>query len=287
MKCSQTYSAAALLITSFLFYACNSQPDIAGELSQNYLNKTPAGAIDSTLSLAQAYQIQERFVQEIGKSLGPVAGYKAGFTSAALQERFKIDQPVRGTLLQKMLLEDGTVLTANFGIRSMIEADLLVRVGSEAINQAETPAEALAGLDAVIPFIELPDLIYAKEVKLTAAAIVAVNVGARRGVMGEVIPIAAGENWETRLGDFQVQLVDRNGQLLAQGKGSNLLGHPLNVVLWIKNSLAAEGKSLKKGDLLSLGSLTPMMPVQAGTSFRVSYGGLLLDKIVDVVVHIK
>lgn len=287
MKYFKSYSVAAFLFTYLLLYACNSQPDIARELSQHYLNKTPAGAIDSTLDLAQAYQIQERFVKEIGKSLGTAIGYKAGFTSAALQERFKINQPVRGVLLQKMLLESGAVLPPNFATRPMIEADLLVRVGSEEINQAETPAEALAGLDAVIPFIELPDMIYAKEAKLTAAAITAINVGARRGVMGEVIPITAGEDWETRLRDFQVQLEDQDGQLLAQGNGSDLLGHPLNVVLWIKNSLAAEGKTLKKGDLLSLGSLTPLMPVQPGASVKAIYQGLVAQRRLEVLVSFQ
>ncbi len=49
------------------------------------------------------------------------------------------------------------------------------------------------------------------------------------------------------------------------------MGDPLNVVLWIRDSLAAEGKKLKKGDLLSLGSITKMMPTKAGTTIKAKF----------------
>lgn len=50
-----------------------------------------------------------------------------------------------------------------------------------------------------------------------------------------------------------------------------LLGDPLAVVLRIKDSLAAEGTQLKKGDLLSLGTIGKMMPVKPGTAVRAKY----------------
>ena len=42
----------------------------------------------------------------------------------------------------------------------MFEADLIVKVGSNDINQAKTPEEILPHLKAIIPFLELPDLQY-------------------------------------------------------------------------------------------------------------------------------
>ncbi len=56
-----------------------------------------------------------------------------------------------------MLLPSGSIVPANFGARPLFEGDLIVRVGSDAINDATTRQEVLAALDAVIPFIELPD----------------------------------------------------------------------------------------------------------------------------------
>jgi len=56
-----------------------------------------------------------------------------------------------------------------------------------------------------------------------------------------------------------------------EGLGSNVLGHPLNVVLWIKDSLNAEGTFLRNGDLLSLGTITKLLPPKPGTTIRARY----------------
>ena len=243
----------------------------ARQLAESYLSKTPASAAGANSTLEVGKQIQKQFVRELSKTLGPRVGYKAGLTSTAARERFGVAEPLRGVLLEKMLLENGSIVPANFGIRAIAEGDLMVRVGSDAINQAETPREVLASLDAVIPFIELADLVYSEKVKLDASAIAAINVGARSGILGTPIPLATTDEWEKRLANLRLELVDESGNILAAGKGSDLLGHPLNVVLWLKDSLAAEGQKLKKGDLLSLGTIAQPIPVKANTALRARY----------------
>ncbi|NET86144.1 MAG: hydratase [Moorea sp. SIO1F2] len=244
------------------------------ELTTSYLNKTPARAVATKLTLEQAQALQDQFVQQLSSSLGNVVGYKAGLTNPAAQQRFKVSEPLRGVLLEKMLLKSGAVVPANFGARPVYEGDLMVRVGSDEINSATTPKEALAALDAVIPFMELPDLVYDPKVSLNGTALAAINVGARLGVLGTPIPLSATPDWEERLKNIKIVMVDKAGNQLAVGKSSALLGNPLQVVLWLKDSLKASGKVLKKGDLLSLGSMTPLVPVKSGTTIRAQYIGL-------------
>lgn len=256
----------------------------ASELVESYLNKTPAKAIASNVTLEEAKAIQQQFLAGISQELGEVVGYKAGLTSENAQKQFQVSQPLLGTLFQQMLLPNGQRISPNFGTRPMSEGDLMVRVGSEDINNAKTPQEALASLDAVIPFIELPDLVYSQDVKLDAPSILAINVGARYGIVGEPLKLSPTEEWEGRLNNMTLEILDGDGKVLATGKGSNLLGNPLNVVLWIKDSLQAEGKQLKKGDLLSLGTITPLMPVKPNTSIRARYTGLKPDETVEIFV---
>ncbi|NEQ79909.1 MAG: hydratase [Moorea sp. SIO2I5] len=244
------------------------------ELTTSYLNKTPARAVATQLTVEQAQALQDQFVQQLSSSLGNVIGYKAGLTNPAAQERFKVSEPIRGVLLEKMLLKSGAVVPANFGARPVYEGDLMVRVGSDEINNATTPREALAALDAVIPFMELPDLVYDPKVSLDGTTLAAINVGARLGVLGTPIPLSATPDWEERLKNIKIVMVDKAGNELAVGKSSALLGNPLQVVLWLKDSLKASGKVLKKGDLLSLGSMTPLVPVKSGTTIRAQYIGL-------------
>lgn len=261
------------------------------DLADRYLSKSPADAIDPNFTMEQAQQIQAKFVQilanNLGNNLGSPVGYKAGLTSTPAQENFGVSQPVLGVLFEQMLRPSGAVLPANFGVRPMTEGDLMVRVGSDKINHATTLAEALANLDAVIPFIEVPDLVYGSDVKMDGRAIAAINVGARYGIVGEPIPLNAetDNDWQTRLASIRLEIFDAEGNLLATGNSNGLLGHPLNVVLWIKDALKAEGKELKQGDLLSLGTITPLMPVTPNTTIRAKYMGL--DPNGDIEIFVK
>ncbi len=256
------------------------------ELADRFMKKAPVTRFDP-MTLGEAAKAQEELITIIGKDYGEPVGYKAGLTNPNVQKAFGVSEPVRGTLLKKMLLPNGAVVPANFGAVPVSEGDLIVRVGDEAINQAKTPAETLKSLDAVIPFIELPDMVFDKGVKPTGAAILAINVGARLGVMGEPIPLTATPEWQDRLKNFTLQILDEKGVVVTEGKGSALLGDPLNATLWIKNSLAAEGKKLKKGDLLSLGSVTRPLPAKAGSVVRARYIGLDPKGPVEISVSFK
>jgi 2-keto-4-pentenoate hydratase len=259
-----------------LILAC-LQPAVAGEgarLADFYLKKIPVPAPEPAPTLTQAMQIQAEFIRTLMPSFGDVVGYKAGLTNPAVQKAFGVSAPLRGTLLGKMILLSGTKIEAAFGARPLYEGDLILRVGDESVNTAATPQEALKGIDAAIPFIELPDLTYAKDVKINGPLLAAVNVAARYGVVGEPIPVQATAEWMARLADFKCQIYDQSGAMLVEGPGSSLLGHPLNVVLWIRDSLKADGIKLRKGDLLSLGTITKLTPTAPGKTITARYVGL-------------
>ncbi len=251
---------------------------IADALYVAFMARVPAVAPE-VATLDEGYRVQEALVERLSVPLGPVVGYKVGLTSKPVQQKFGVDQPIRGQLLERMLLRNGAEVPARFGARPIAEADLLVRVKDAGINQATSIEEVWDHLEAVIPFIELPDLLVRKGDPLTAPVIAAINVGARLGVMGAEIPtgrLAAGD-----LAAMQVHVfVDGEEVLSAPGKA--ILGHPLNAVLWLVDHLRASGKALKAGDLVSLGSLgKPLLP-RPGSEMRVVYQGLFGNQEVRV-----
>ena len=210
----------------------------------------------------------------VAPSIGAsVVGYKAGLTNPAVQKRFNASAPVWGQLYAPMLLKDGASVDAKFGARPLFEADLLVRISSAAINQARTPEDVLKSIDQVIPFIELPDLVVMAPPKLNGAAIAAINVGARLGVVGEPMAVQQTAAFSDALRDMVV-VVKGDGAELDKGKGSDVLDHPLNAVVWLVQDLAKQGVKLKKGDLVSLGSFSKLMPPKAGLNVEVLYQGL-------------
>jgi 2-keto-4-pentenoate hydratase len=269
-----------------------SWPDAAGAVcpSHERVNtilrfqemKIPLRGLRADLTMEHAECGRRRLVERIEASDNRIVGYKAGLTSRAAQERFGVASPVRGVLLEKMLLKDGADVPADFGSRPMYEADLLVVIRDPAIHQAKTHLDVLRALSLVAPFIELPDLLVAEGEKLSAPLIASLNVGARLGVVGKGVPAQATPEFAAALAGMRVVVVDGKGQEIASAKGAAILDHPLNAVLWLVQDLARSGVKLKAGDVLSLGSFTAPQRPRPGLAVTVRYLGLPGDPAVSV-----
>ena len=247
-------------------------------LVADYNARRPAADLPANLTAADAHCTRSKFQQRLAGQAGRLVGYKAGLTNPAVQKRFNTDQPVWGALYTDMLVGNFASVDAAFGARPLYEADLLVRVKDAAINNAKTPAEVLANVDQVIPFIELPDLTVQSPPKLNGTALSAINVGARMGVRGSPLMVpadpAARAQLLDQLRDMNVRLVDGSGAQLGGGKGSDVLGHPLNAVVWLASALKADGLSMKPGQLISLGSFSALLPPKAGLRATAHYDGV-------------
>ena len=64
-----------------------------------------------------------------------------------------------------------------------------MRFDRAGLHRANTPLEALDYIDAVIPFMELPDVMFDADVKMTAPRLVAINVGSGLGALGQPIAV--------------------------------------------------------------------------------------------------
>ncbi|QTD47150.1 2-keto-4-pentenoate hydratase [Ottowia testudinis] len=253
--------------------------DVAvNRLVADYNARRPAADLPASLTMADAACTRSRLQQRLAGQAGRLVGYKAGLTNPAVQKRFNTDQPVWGALYSDMLLGSGATVDAAFGARPLYEADLLVRVKDAAINHAKTPAEVLANVDQVIPFIELPDLVVESPPKLNGAAISAINVGARLGVRGTPLTVPADAAGQAalldQLRDMNVRLADAQGAPLGGGKGSDVLGHPLNAVVWLAGALKSQGLSMRPGQVISLGSFSALLPPKPGLHATVHYDGV-------------
>lgn len=283
-------SLAPLGLVSILWLSllsgCADPPSLPEHLAAHYEAREHIATWEP-ISLQEAMVLQASFVAQLETTQGTVIGYKAGLTSADAQARFNMEHPVRGTLLEHMLLPSGSTVPATFGARPLFEGDLMVRVGSAGINEAETDSALYASLNALIPFLELPDLLFHPDVTVDGPALAAINVGARLGIQGELIPLPADSTGIAQLAAIRVELRNSEGDLLGEGHSSQLLDHPLNVVRWIRDTLREEGKTLTPGMLLSLGSMTPLFPVEAGMTVTARYSGLPAAESVDITVSFE
>lgn len=199
--------------------------------------------------------------------LGAPVGVKVGFTSKAAQEKFGIDAPVAGALFAPMLLPDGARVSMAGSRTPFYEADLIVTVGSSAIMQAKTREEAAAALRDVRPFIELPDLALQEGLAPTGPLMAAYGVTPWRGVLGRGIAMADLEDPVPDLAALSVNL-RADGEIVDTARGEMLLGHPLDVVLWLVEN---GGYDLKPGSVISLGSLGQLHPAHPGQRVSATY----------------
>lgn len=267
---------ASLLASTLAFSvhaACPGAEQVAA-LAADWAQLKPTRGLSKDMPMDDAVCARSMLVAELGKTQGKIVGYKAGLTNKAVQERFGYPQPVRGTLFEKMLLQDGAEVPAKFGSRPVFEADMVVEVKDEGINQATTPLEVLKHLSKIYPFIELPDLVVAEGEPINGPVITAINVGARLGVLGRPLAAEATPEMVAALAQMKVVMRDQDGKELAKGSGAGILDQPLNAVIWLAQDLAKGGVKLRAGDLLSLGSFSPLLPPKAGTRVTVSYEGL-------------
>ena len=266
--------------------ACPPVPEVA-RLAAAIIERRAAPMPDPRMSLADATCARDRLVAVLAQPWGDQVGWKVGLTNPAAQARFGVPHPVAGAIFHGTLrAASGAEFPADFGHVPAVESDLLVRIRDEGVNEAGSdPVALLRHIDAVIPFIELPDLVFRGEVPWSGALLLAMNVGARFGVLGEPIPAQATPEFAAALAAMTVTLSDDTREL-ARAPGSALLGHPLNALAWLVADLRAQGRRLRAGEHVSLGGFSPALPVQAGRSYTATYSGLGAQPI-SVTVRIR
>ena len=201
------------------------------------------------------------------------AGYKVGLTDSKAQEMFGIHQPLVGVLFEEMILPDGAVFDLDSTTSLLVELDLLARVKSGGINEAESIEDVARHIDAIIPFIELPDALFRLDGGNAAALLMAGNVGARWGVTGAPETLVNAEDLVERLPYMTLRLSADTGEVLREGLGSQILGHPLNSVLYLLKELHLRNETLKQGDLISLGAIGGPVRAERGRRYTAEYSG--------------
>ena len=168
---------------------CN-MTGFAGHYMQAYRNRVVLNDCYHQLigDMDQARRAQQTLIALMEDSFQP-AGYKVGLTDRKAQEMFGLTQPLVGVLFKHMLLPDGAVIEQDSATSLLVELDLMLRVRSAEINQANSIEDIARHIDAIIPFIELPDAMFRLDSQNASALLFAGNVGARWGVTGAPLTV--------------------------------------------------------------------------------------------------
>jgi 2-keto-4-pentenoate hydratase len=274
--------AIALFFAAANVHAGCPKYDEINDIVAAYAAKVAIKPIENLDNIIEAYCAQGKLAAQIGRTKGTQAGFKAGYTSLNTRPGTDVDRPLRGFLFQNMFLKDGAVISAKFGARPRFAADLIAVVKDDDLKDAATPLDALAHISHFLPFIDLSDLMFEEGAPTEMFNLIATNIGSRWGVLGKPIAVEVTQEFLTLLETMTVVMEDDKGETIGRGKGSDVLGHPMNAVMWIVRDLEHSAQRVQQGDKLGVGAFFPAGTPQAGRSIKVTYQGLPGDPSVSV-----
>jgi 2-keto-4-pentenoate hydratase len=127
------------------------------------------------------------------------------------------------------------------------------------INHALPDIKTLqANLAEVFPAVELPDLAHSGSEQYRALDIIATNAGAKHFLTG-----AGRASSLTNPNTVTVTLY-RDGEVVTQGSGSDVLEDQWQALLWLVNRTIANGWTIEPGQVLITGAMGKPTPMQAG-----------------------
>ena len=205
---------------------------------------------------ADGYAVQSRLAawfQSNGQ--GGIAGYKIGATTAAMQDYLGVSGPSYGRIMEKNAPPSPASMPGNGRCKSGVECELAVRIGT-AVPASDSPwtrHDLLHHIGAVMAAIEVVENRYGDFRARGIGVLVADDFFHKACVLG-----APARDWrELDLGAAEGRLLV-DGAEAETGRGSDVLGHPLEAVAWLANTLAGQGRTLDAGAIVLTGSMTPL-----------------------------
>ena len=222
----------------------------------------PAGGLDD------GYEVQ-RIVRDRTAAGRRRVGRKIGLTSAAVQDVFGVHTPDFGVLYADMAYGDSEPIPFARLLQPRIEAEVAFVLGEDLPAHAVTTAEVLRAIDFVLPAIEVCASRIANW-DITIFDTVADNASSGVFVLGGA-PRALRDIGDLR--ECEMTIVTE-GAVVSSGTGAACLGHPLNAVTWLANTVAERGEPLAAGEIVLSGSLGALVPVVAGATYEATISGL-------------
>ncbi|MCP3911268.1 MAG: hydratase [Actinomycetia bacterium] len=220
------------------------------------------------VTLAEAYEVQDELAELTADT---IAGWKIGCTGAAAQELLGVPHPFGGRVFTGHLLESGAAVAASALQHPAVEGEIVFELASELPARSEpyTPTDVAAATRGIRPAIELVDTRFADLTTAGAVNLIA-DVGANGGlVVGDLL-----SNWtDLDLAALEVTMAVGD-EMVGQGTGADVLGHPLEALAWLANDLSSRGQGLAAGALVSTGTCTQVAPLRPGATAVTDHGPL-------------
>ena len=202
---------------------------------------------------AAAYQLQFELHSGLTEAgFGERVGWKIGCTTPIMQKFMSIDHPCSGGVMARSVHFDHFEASYSDFNHVGVECEIAVTLGQD-LPQKSQPYDSeniRIAIESCRAAMEIVDDRYADFRTMTTESMIVDDFFQSACVLGP--EIAAWQNIDL------AQMVGRtmvNGEEVGNGKGADIMGHPLNALAWLANNLNDLGYQLKAGEFILLGSM--------------------------------
>ena len=224
----------------------------------------PLSESTPNLTLEQAYSLQRQLEQVLVGRGERVVGYKVGFTTAALQERYGVTEPVVGFMLGSGVYGSGDAVPLSRFVAIGVEVEVAFLLKSDLAGPGVTTAAALLAVEGAMPSFELIDFRLSGTPR--ASDVIADGVYTNAIVLGRPLTSVTGIDLA-----LEGVVFEQDGQIVATQTAAEVLGNPLVSLAWAANTLGRMGRGLRAGDMVLTGSISKVLRPPAGQSVRASF----------------
>jgi 2-keto-4-pentenoate hydratase len=214
--------------------------------------KPIAPIVDSapTLSVADAYAIQQRNIDRRTGRGERIVGHKIGLTAKIMQEQFGVHEPDFGHLMDAMVLEPGAPLDLSELIDPQIEIEPAFVLGKPLRGSSLSVDDVLAATDYICAAFEIIDSRII-DWRIRIQDTVADNGSSARVVLGSkrIAPRSVA------LHDLEA-VIELDGDVVARGNTGAVLGNPANGIAWLARKLGEFDVELAAGEIVLPGTCT-------------------------------
>jgi 2-keto-4-pentenoate hydratase len=226
----------------------------------------PLSETDGDFSLEHAYAVQDALRTELGRRGQRSIGWKLGATSPSGQAVMGVREPASGFLMPRQYPSGAEVSASEF-VTLGVEAEVSFRMRTTLAGPGVTAESALRAVEGAVAALEVLDFIFSGKPRV--ADFVASSVIAKAIVLGSpVIPLSAFDVSSEEV------VYEHNRAVVGTYTAAEVMGNPVNALVWLANHLATRGLALHPGDIVMSGAISPMVRPKAGDTIRASFAHL-------------
>jgi 2-oxo-3-hexenedioate decarboxylase len=218
-----------------------------------------------SLSLDDAYAVQDTLIAARLLRGDVLAGAKLGLTSKAKQDQMGVGEPAYGWVTRSSVLPDVADVRLDELIHPRVEPEFVFVIGSHLAGEGCTADDVLGATKSVVGGIEVIDSRY-EAFKFTLPDVIADNTSAARVAIGTNGVAPDQVDLRSVACTFTV-----DGVVTGEATGEALLGDPAECVALLVRHLARHDRSLQPGWIVMAGAPLDARPLAKGSTAVATY----------------